>query len=71
MPKTIKPPVIEYWRSVKDNHWYGRIRSRSKIIWKTSEGDGYSRRTGVLNAIKILVSNGLMLQSEQIKDPNA
>ena len=62
---------IEYWQSLRDSHWYGRIRGgNGRNIWSSSEGNGYERRAGVTNAINVLIRGGLNAHVTQIKDPN-
>ena len=72
MSKLKRIPRIQYWRSASDNKWYGRlIGGNGKILWRTSEGDGYERRGGVSNAIYVLIRYGLEASVTEIKDPNS
>jgi uncharacterized protein YegP (UPF0339 family) len=51
----------EYFRSKNTGQWHGRIKSgNNRIVWVT---EGYKRRSGVLNAFKVIGIKGANIKN--------
>jgi uncharacterized protein YegP (UPF0339 family) len=52
MPKPTKSLRFEYWKSAKNKQWYWRIRAGNAE--PIAHGEGYKRKSGVLNVFHLL-----------------